>query len=245
MNGTFLSWNQPTHDNKSMLVHTDFPYGLAFDTLDRPAARVWWDTLGDEWVRVNIITDALGHTVGASGTSLDLTGGADRALLTALRDIADVVVMGGATVRAEPLAVPRNKPVVVVSRSANIPLEAIARAEEGITVLHHKSATVPAGVTGIPLPRFTGPTILKALRALGYRKIVVEGGITLIEQFLSAGLITEWCQTVSPVPGEQSASVVAPTIKGSLTLMAHDDSGYRYSRRVPDGAPRRGASTRK
>ena len=245
MNGTFLSCDQPTHDNKSMLVHTDFPYGLAFDTLDRPAARAWWDTLGDQWVRVNIITDALGHTVGASGTSHDLTGGADRALLAALRDIADVIVMGGATVRAEPLAVPRNKPVVIVSRSANIPAEAIDRAEEGITVLHHKSATLPDGVVGIPLPRFTGPTILKALHALGFQKIVVEGGVTLIGQFLNAGIISEWCQTVSPVPGEQSADVLAPTVKGTLTLMAHDDSGYRYSRRVPDGAPRKTASARK
>ena len=244
MKQTFLSCSQPTHDNRDMLVHTDFPYGIAFDTLNREAAKLWWDTRGDEWVRVNLITDALGHVVGSSGTSQDLTGGADRALLLALRDIADVVVLGGATVRAEPLSVPRDRPVVVVSRSADIPAPAIDRAHGGITVLHHSSAQLPDGVEGVVLPRFTGAAILKAIHALGHTKIVVEGGLTLINQLLSSGAVTEWCQTVSPIPGEQSADVVAPTVTGELTLMAHDDSGFRYTRRLVDGAPRKSKTAR-
>lgn len=227
-----------------MLVHTDFPYGIAFDTLNREAAKLWWDTRGDEWVRVNVITDALGHAVGPSGTSADLTGGADRALLLALRDIADVVVLGGATVRAEPLSVPRSTPVVIVSRSANIPESVIDRAVGGVTVLHHSSATPPAGADGIVLTRFTGTTMLKAIQALGHRKIVVEGGLTIINQFIAGGVVTEWCQTVSPIPGEQSAEVVVPTVTGELTLMAHDDSGFRYTRRLVDGAPRKRATRR-
>ena len=241
---TFLSCSQPTHDNGGMLVHTDFPYGIAFDTLNRDAARLWWDTAGDEWVRVNVITDALGHAVGSSGTSQELTGGADRALLRALRDLADVVVIGGATVRAEPLSVPRDKPLIVVSRTANIPAAAIDRAHGGITVLHHSSATAPDGTTGIVLSRFTGSAIIKVIHELGHRKIVLEGGLTLIAQFLKSGVVTEWCQTVSPFPGEQSADVVVPTVTGDLTLMAHDDSGFRYTRRLVDGAPRTSGKSR-
>ncbi|MEN9740960.1 MAG: hypothetical protein RLZ72_1226 [Actinomycetota bacterium] len=225
-------------------MHTDFPYGIAFDTLNREAAKLWWDTLGDEWVRVNVITDALGHTIGASGTSEDLTGGADRALLLALRDIADVVVLGGATVRAEPLSVPRDKPLIVVSRSAEIPASVIDRASGGVTILHHKSATPPSGANGIVLPRFTGSAILKAIRELGHRKIVVEGGLTVINQLLASKAVTEWCQTVSSTPGEQVADVVVPTVTGDLTLMAHDDSGFRYTRRLVDGAPARRTAKR-
>lgn len=227
-----------------MLVHTDFPYGIAFDTRNLEAAKLWWDTRGDDWVRVNVITDALGHAVGSSGTSQDLTGGADRALLLALREIADVVVIGGATVRTEPLSVPRDRPLVIVSRSADIPPTAIDRAHGGITVLHHSSATVPDGVTGVVLPRFTGAAIIKAIHALGHRRIVVEGGLTIINQLLAANVVTEWCQTVSPVPGEQSADVVVPTVVGDLTLMAHDDSGFRYTRRLVNGAPRKSARAR-
>lgn len=221
-----------------MLVHTDFPYGIAFDTMNRDAAKLWWDTLGDDWVRVNVITDALGHTVGTSGTSNDLTGGADRALLLALREIADVVVLGGATVRAEPQSVPRSAPLVIVSRSADIPDSVIERAQGGVTVLHHKSATPPVGCESVILPRFTGSAILKAIHAMGHRKIVVEGGLTVIAQFLKSGLVTEWCQTVSSIPGEQTADVVVPTVVGDLSLMAHDDSGFRYTRRILNGAPR-------
>lgn len=224
-------------------MHTDFPYGIAFDTLNRDAAKLWWDTQGDEWVRVNVITDALGHSVGQSGTSQDLTGGADRALLLALRDLADVVVLGGATVRAEPLSIPRDTPVVIVSRSADLPEGALDRSRAGVTVLHHASAQVPAGVDGVVLPRFTGSAIMKQITALGHRKVVVEGGLTVIHQFLKSGVVTEWCQTVSPIPGRPSADVVVPTVTGVLTLMAHDDSGYRYTRRLVDGAPRN--STRK
>ena len=241
---TFLSYSQPTDDNRHMLVHTDFPYGIAFDTRNRDAAKLWWDTRGDDWIRVNVITDALGHIVGSSGTSQDLTGGADRALLLALRDVADVVVLGGSTVRAEPLSVPREKPVVIISRSANIPDLTIDRAHGGITVLHHPSATVPEGVTGVPISRFTGATLVKAIHALGHRKIVVEGGLTIINLFLAAGSVTEWCQTVSPIPGQQSADVVVPTVTGQLTLMAHDDSGFRYTRRLVDGAPTKARTPR-
>jgi riboflavin biosynthesis pyrimidine reductase len=94
------------------------------------------------------------------------------------------------------------------------------------------------------LPRFTGSAILKAIRELGHRKIVVEGGLTVINQLLASKAVTEWCQTVSSTPGEQVADVVVPTVTGDLTLMAHDDSGFRYTRRLVDGAPARRTAKR-
>ena len=236
---TFLSFVQPIRDNGGMLVHTDFPSGLSFDARNIEASKLWWDTSDGGWVRVNLVTDALGNTVGLSGTSEDLSGGADRDLVLALRAIADVVVLGGTTVRREPLSVPRDTPVVIVSRSANIPAESVRRARGGIVVLHHSSAIPPAGVTGVVLPRFTGSAIVSAIRALGHRRIVVEGGLTIVNKILTAGLVTEWCQTISPMPGNPNERAVAPAVTGELTLMAHDDDGYRYTRRLVDGAPRR------
>ena len=236
---TFLSFVQPIRDNGLVLVHTDFPSGVSFDSRNREASQLWWDTMGDRWVRVNLVTDALGKTTGLSGTSDDLSGGADRDLVSALRAIADVVVLGGSSVRSEPQSVPRDKPVVIVSRSADIPAEAIKRSSAGVTVLHHSSATPPRGVTGVVLPRFTGAAILAAITSLGYQRVLVEGGLTVANKFLNAGVVTEWCQTVSPLLGDPNSQAVAPSVTGDLTLMAHDEGGFRYTRRLVNGAPRR------
>jgi riboflavin biosynthesis pyrimidine reductase len=220
-----------------MYVHTDFPYGQAFDANDMAAAKGWWGPGDSPWVRANIITDTQGNAVDTDGTSNGLTGGADRALLAALRAVADVVVMGGATVRAEPESVPRDCPVVIVSRSANIPAAAIDRANGEVIVLHHRSAEVPPGVVGIVLPRFTGTSIVSALSQLGHRRIVVEGGVTLLRTMLQSRSITEWCQTISPhlSRSEPSPSELEPG--GVLTLSAHDSAGFRYTRKTLNGAP--------
>lgn len=221
-----------------MKVYTDFPYAAPFDADDASDARAWWDTLGPRWVRANLVTDPFGLLTGSTNTSDDLTGGADRRLLTALRDIADVVVIGGETVRAEPLAVPTDTPVVIVSRTATVPETAIRRARGGITVLHHQSAKAPAGTNGVVLTRFTGSSIIKAIRALGHSTIVVEGGPTLIERLLASGSIDEFCLTVSPRAAHTGSAVRLPTFYGELALLAHDTAGYRYWRRRLNGAPR-------
>jgi riboflavin biosynthesis pyrimidine reductase len=222
-----------------MKVNNDFPEVFEFDSSDSPSVQTWWQTLGEKWVRVNIVTDTLGNTVGVNGTSRDLTGGADREILTALREIADVVVIGGATLRAEPDAMPRKKPVVVVSQSANVPLDALKRARGNVTILHGRNAQVPSLAHGVELRQFTATSILKAIHALGHRRIVVEGGVTLAQLFASSGTVDEWCQTLSPRVGHRIPEMVAPEFAGTLSGVAHDADGFRYTRRVPNGAPRK------
>jgi len=220
-----------------MYVYTDFPYGSAIDANDAASARAWWGPADESWVRANIITDAQGNAVGSDGTSESLTGGADRALLTALRAAADVVVIGGATVRAEPQSVPRDRPVVIVSRNANIPLSVIERAHAGITVLHHRSVEAPRGVVGVVLPRFTGTSILAALTKLGHHRVVVEGGVTLLRAMFQSRSITEWCQTISPHLSRHEGTTNDFDLDGTLTLSAHDAAGFRYTRKSLNGAP--------
>ena len=224
-----------------MYVHTDFPYGQAIDANDVNAARAWWGGTDEPWVRANIITDAQGNPVDADGTSSGLTGGADRALLAALRAVADVVVLGGATVRAEPESVPRDRPVIIVSRSANIPASVVERAHAGVTVLHHRGFDSPQGVVGIVLPRFTGTSIVAALKQLGHRRVVVEGGPTLLRTMLQSRSITEWCQTISPHLSRSVSLPVPLEPGGILTMSAHDTAGFRYTRRTLNGAPVAGA----
>jgi riboflavin biosynthesis pyrimidine reductase len=220
-----------------MRIVTDYPQVEFLDTNDAEALAVWWDTLGESWIRTNLVTDSIGHVVGATGSSSDLTGGSDRAVLTALRAIADVVVLGGETVRREPDSVPRGKPVIIVSKSANVPIEVIHRARAGITVLHSPDANAPEATNGIAIARLTGAAIVKAARSLGYKRILCEGGPTLIAALLKANLVDEWCQTVSPKVGAfGSPMLVEPA--GTTVSIAHDDDGFRFLRRQLNGAPR-------
>lgn len=214
----------------------DYPEVFVFDSHDSIAAQNWWDTLGDEWVRVNLITDSLGNAVGPSGSSSDLSGGADRQMLAALRAEADVILLGGETVRAEPDCLPRNRDVVIVSKTGNVPLSTITKARGRVTVLHGRSASAPSATRGIVLRQFTGEAIIKAVRALGYRKIVCEGGPTIARCLVDAGLVDEWCQTVSPRVGQPGAEPRLPQFGGILVNIAHDNDGFRYLRHR-NGAP--------
>ena len=222
---------------KVMKVSNDYPAVFEFDSRDSESASTWWNNLGDRWVRVNLITDCLGNTVGDSRSSRDLTGGADRDLLSALRAEADVILIGGETVRTEKDSIPRNKDVVIVSKSGNVPLSAISRARGRITVLHDRSASAPSPANGVVLRQFTGAAIIKAVSALGYRKIVCEGGPTLARNLLKAQVVDEWCQTLSPKLGQRVPDLVAPDFGGTLFNVAHDDDGYRYLRWRRNGAP--------
>jgi riboflavin biosynthesis pyrimidine reductase len=220
-----------------MKISNDYPEVFEFDSRDSVSGQTWWNTLGDKWVRVNLITDALGNTVGGSRSSRDLTGGADRDVLAALRAEADVILIGGETVRSEPDCIPRKGDVVIVSNSGNIPLSAISRARGRITVLHGRNGNPPSPTNGVVLKEFTGGAIIKAVRALGYKKIVCEGGPSLAHKLVEAGVVDEWCQTLSPKLGQRIPELVAADFGGVLRNVAHDDEGYRYLRRSHNGAP--------
>ncbi len=222
---------------KAMKVSNDYPEVFEFDSRAPESASAWWNTLGDRWVRVNLITDCLGNAVGGSRSSRDLTGGADRDLLSMLRAEADVILVGGETVRTEEDCLPRNKDVVIVSKSGNVPLRAISKARGRITVLHDRSASAPKPANGVVLRQFNGAAIIKAVRALGYQKIVCEGGPTLAQTLLAAEVVDEWCQTLSPKLGQRIPDLVVPDFGGTMTNVAHDDDGYRYLRWSRSGAP--------
>jgi riboflavin biosynthesis pyrimidine reductase len=226
-----------------MRIDNDYPEVFAVDSQNSTDLKQWWDTLGPQWVRVNLVSDTLGNTVGATGSSSDLTGGGDRAALNALRELADVVLIGGATVRAEPDSVPRTGDVVIVSRSGDVPLAAIKRARGTITVLHAQSGSAPRATTGVVLARFTGAAIIAAVRKLGYTRIVCDGGLTLIGKLLDANVIDEWCQTLSPKLGVRTPGLTVPDVGGTLSNVAHDADGYRYTRRRLGGAPQKRSSS--
>ncbi|WP_181134458.1 dihydrofolate reductase family protein, partial [Rathayibacter sp. AY1D5] len=67
-----------------------------------------------------MIASVTGSSTGSDGTSETLTNRVDRTILGVVREQADVVLVGAASVRAEGYRVPRRVPLAVVSASGDL-----------------------------------------------------------------------------------------------------------------------------
>jgi riboflavin biosynthesis pyrimidine reductase len=163
-----------------------------------------------------------------NGTVGAMSSEADRSLFLRLRGIADAVLVGAGTVRAEgygPVKLPEARraervaagrpavpPLVVVTRSldldwsaplwdgtadpapvvvtvASAPAAALARAREHAEVL-------VAGDASVDLASAVG-----LLAERGMATVLTEGGPTLLDELVAAGLLDELCLTLTPVFG--------------------------------------------
>ena len=191
------------------------------------------------WVLTNMVTSLDGAAT-VEGRSGHLGGPDDREVFLELRGVADVVLVGAGTVRAE-----RYGPVRLTAASKE------RRATEGRDD-PPRLAVVSTSLDLDPeLPLFTGPRplvltsrradpvrralleevadvidvgaehaepapMLDALRDLGASIVLCEGGPTLLGHFHEADLIDEWCVTVGAV----ATSGIAPRIAVGSTQVA-------------------------
>jgi len=145
-----------------------------------------------------------GSAVGPDGTTGSLTMGADRAVLGAIRAESDLVLVGAATLRAEPGLVPRSTRLAVLSRSGDL----------GAAVLR------PDDVVFDRLPERGG-------------RIVCEGGPSVVAQLLDAGLVDEVCLTTVPrIVGGRALPPFGTAAARDLELrqLLVDDAGGTYAR---------------
>lgn len=188
------------------------------------------------WVTVGMIA-ALDGATALAGRSGDLGGPADKAVFRAVRAVADVILVGAGTVRAEAYRPPRISASVrdariSAGRAGDPPRLAIVSARLDLEV------TSPAFASGRPLVFTTQPVadrdgrrfadvadvhaagdetvdvtaVLATLRSHGASVVVSEGGPTLNAALVEAGVVDEWCVTISPlVAGGDSARIVGPT----------------------------------
>lgn len=171
-------------------------------------------------VRLNMIASVDGATT-VAGVSGGLGGTADHELFTVLRSLAEVVLVGAGTVRAEGYG-PSTVPIAVVSGSCRLdwasrffaaaiarpivitvaaaPPEERKRAEEVAEV-------VIAGERDIDLG-----AALDALASRGFGAVLAEGGPSLSGQLAAAGLLDELCLTLSPrlVGGDAKRILAGP-----------------------------------
>ena len=178
------------------------------------------------FVYLNMVASADGRATlegrtGALGTE------ADTLLLTELRALADAVLVGTGTVRAEgygrmvrnaervarrrAAGLAETPTAVLLSRSFDVPWDAglFAAADQPVIVYTGAGGAAPAVAAPVEVVRLADPTpaaMAADLRARGVRSLLCEGGPTLNSALLTAGLVDELFLTISPqITGEPQA----------------------------------------
>lgn len=205
------------------------------------------------WVRANMITTLDGAATGADGRSGSINGPADARVFHVLRALADVIVVGAGTVRAEGYRAPRthdrfvpgrrqrgqadHPALAVVTASGDVPAEVLddepqpwvftttgaAHAERLRAHLAPERLVIHPG--GVDLP-----AVVATLADAGLPHILTEGGPTLLGDLLAADVVDELCLTWSPqlVGGPAprvvtSAPWLAPPRDARLAHLLHAD----------------------
>lgn len=185
------------------------------------------DDLQRCWVRGNMITSLDGGAT-LDGKSGGLAGPGDRAVFNLMRQAADVILMGAATVRIEnysgaQLSVAQRQarqrrgqaevpPIAVITASANLDRDAkfFTRTEARPLILTCSNTVADAALRLASVAEVidaSGPDpgrvdAAVALRILAERKllrVLTEGGPQILNLLMENGLLDELCLTVAPI----------------------------------------------
>ncbi len=210
-------------------------------TAERPSPA------GRPWVAVCMIASLDGSVV-VNGSSRSLGNRTDMKVLLTLRSLADVVIVGAGTVRAEGYGPPSTAGlrVGVVTRTGLVDLDTpLFRSGAGF-VIAPSNINLPTGHLGHPIDviRAGGDEVdlHHALRQIpnlipGATFVHAEGGPQFNGSLLAAGLIDELNLTTSPrmVGGSGQRINFGSRDTSENFELAHlllDDSGYVFSRWV-------------
>jgi riboflavin biosynthesis pyrimidine reductase len=176
------------------------------------------------WLRANMVSSVDG-AASLDGVTASLSSKADRRLFALLRTLADVIVVGAATVRAEkygpvrqhelwpdlrPGRAPTPPIAVITARldidpSSRLIADAPASARTIIITAEQAPAGRRAALEGLADVIVAGQdtvdlkAAMAALAERGHRRMLAEGGPHLLAQIVEAGLLDELCLTISPL----------------------------------------------
>ncbi|MDF2806608.1 MAG: deaminase [Cellulosimicrobium sp.] len=223
-------------------------------------------TRGAHVVRANMVASVDGAAWGPDHRSGSINDDADWRVFRVLRALADVVLVGAGTARAEgytALDRPRGLrhlhdaplELAIVTRTGRVP-EALTQGERPPYVL-----TAPAGAASaradVPPDRVlvvghdtAGTTDgedsgvvdlaagLAALADRGLVRVLTEGGPTLLGDLLAADLVDELCVTTTPtVVGRGPGRIVAGTAPSGTTALPPRGARLAHLLHSPDDRP--------
>ena len=201
------------------------------------------------WLRANMVTSADG-AASLDGASAGLSSAADRHVFALLRTLADVILVGGGTARAEgykPVRIrelwrhlragrPATPPIAVVTGGAGLDLSPPLFTDPSTIIITTARASIPrenvivAGSDSVDLS-----VAVAALRDRGHQHILAEGGPGILGQLVTGGLLDELCLTIGPLlagPGASRIVTGSPMDKAVPMTLAHvlDDNGFLLCR---------------
>jgi riboflavin biosynthesis pyrimidine reductase len=193
------------------------------------------------WLRANMVSSVDG-AASLAGVTKGLSSATDRRVFALLRTLADVIVVGAATVRAEkykPVRQPElwpdlragrppTPPIAVITARLDLdpasPLlaEAPASARTIIITTAQAPADRRAALDGLAEVIVAGQESVDlkaataALAERGHRRMLAEGGPHLLAQIVEAGLLDELCLTISPqLAGPAGGRILAGELPAS------------------------------
>ncbi|WAL41033.1 dihydrofolate reductase family protein [Brevibacterium sp. BRM-1] len=198
-------------------------------------------------VQANMVLSLDGAVVGPDGRSGTISSPADKRVFSVLRSLADCVVVGAGTARAERYTRLSPKPahreqraargqapvpaLVLVTASGDIDTERLdAAGSSPVIVL--TSADDPqilarlrawAGSEAVARlrPGFAPAEALAELRRRGFVRVLTEGGPSLLGAWIRAGAVDELCATIAPLLAGAAADGHAPAgLLGAAHLRA-------------------------
>ncbi|MCB0967277.1 MAG: dihydrofolate reductase family protein [Ilumatobacter sp.] len=186
---------------------------------------------------------ALDGSVALDGASGGLGNANDRAVLSTMRSVVDVVIVGSSTARGEGYGPPKRSDlrIGVVTNSGHVDADAALFTSGAGFVITHESAEIPdgievvrAGIDEVDL----GLALSRIDRIVpGTTHVQAEGGPTLNGALVAADLVDELCLTMSPhiVGGDAPRLTAGAPERDRRFEPAHvlvDDEGYLFTRWV-------------
>lgn len=216
------------------------------------------------WVRVNFVSSLDGAAT-VDGLSGGLGSGADKRVFGVLRELADVVLVGAGTVRAEDYRGARRPtrggatppPIAVVTGSADLDPGSRLFTDTVVAPIvltlesapaAHRARLVAAGADVVVLDRLTPDALLGELARRGLHRVLCEGGPSLHGDLVAADAVDELCLTLAPLLAGGSAGRIARGHSGAEpspprrlelagAILQDDVLLLRYRRKRPLATP--------
>jgi riboflavin biosynthesis pyrimidine reductase len=187
------------------------------------------------WVRTNFVSTLDGAATGIDGKSGMLGGESDTRVFALLRSLADVIMVGAGTARAEGyadfevntalrarLGLSRMPPMAVVSRSLDIPPALVGPGTIVVTTADADRDTLKAlrgsvEVISLGDGAVDWSAVLNTFADRGWNRVLCEGGPSLHGELARLDLVDELCLTIAPI----LAAGDAPRIAHGNTPMCH------------------------